>query len=144
MFATALACEYPVPFGYSYGVLGAEAIEGRRLALLEGRLVPGAEKWRTELHLTEEMMDVLYAQDFKVLRWWDCPDIKQPFVVRGGGAPTGLSESEHVYWGLTISHPLQRVEETVDDDLLEALDFECSGDPAELDAYRQAKVEELL
>ena len=57
-FATALACEYPVSFGQGYSTLAAEAMAEREVALVSGLQFPGAEKWRSELHLTEEMMDV--------------------------------------------------------------------------------------
>ena len=62
-FATALACEYSIGFGQGYGTLAAEAMAEREVAMISGMQAPGAEKWRSELHLTEEMMDVFYAQD---------------------------------------------------------------------------------
>ena len=101
----------------------------REVAMISGRQVPGAEKWRSEPNLTEEMMDVLCEQDHTLLRWWDVPDVKTPFVTRGGGAAVGLSETEHVHWGLSVDHPLQRGEASLDADLVEALDFECGNSP---------------
>ena len=90
--------EFATAFGYA--TLAAEAMAEREVVLVSGLhvQVPGAEKRRSELHLTEEMMDVLYAQDHKLVRWWDAPDVKTQFVTRGGGAPVGLSETEHVHW----------------------------------------------
>ena len=144
VFATALACEYPVPFGCTYAVLSAEAIESRRCALLAGRQVPGAEKWRTELHLTDEMLDIISSQDLKLMRWYDAPDHKFPFVLRGGGAPSGLSEVEHLFWGIGIGHPLQRGEESLDPDLVLALEFECEMEPSELDDFRTHRIDDFL
>ena len=74
------------------------------------------------------------------MRWWDAPDVKTPFVTRGGGAPVGLSESEHVHWGMSIDHPMQRGEDTLDKDLVEALEFECDNSPEVLDEYRKGKI----
>ena len=33
------------------------------------------------------------------------PGDKSPFVVDGGGAPCGLSKTEHFQWALTKEHP---------------------------------------
>ena len=70
--------------------------------------------------------------------------MKTPFVTRGGGAPVGLSESEHVHWGMSIDHPMQRSDDTLDTDLGEALEFECDNSPEVFDEYRNGKIDELL
>ena len=33
------------------------------------------------------------------------PDLQEPFVKEGGGAPKGLSPFEHVEWAKTLTHP---------------------------------------
>ena len=63
------------------------------------------------------------------------------FVTRGDGCPTGLGEEEHISWALGVGHPFQLDLIVPDADLKEALDFEISNSPEEIDRFRSSKIE---
>ena len=76
----------------------------------------------------------------------DCmaPDLTEPFVLDGNGAPKGLSPMEHVEWSCMQPHTSGSIDPRVVPALMDAVAYEIDSDIAEIDAFRQSIIDEWL
>lgn len=78
-------------------------------------------------------------------QWGQCPDPVTPVVPHGAGAPRGLSEIEHVAWAKCQKHVLSHcLSRPISKQVKEAVEFEAYTDLEEIDAMRQAFMDELM
>ena len=72
------------------------------------------------------------------------PDCHQPYVMLGGGQPRGLSTAEQIQWMCSTPHTDRLAVNSLDEDLLRALEFETCSDPEEVDRFRAERLREML
>ena len=70
----------------------------------------------------------------------DAAVLKYPFVTNGLGAPKGLSVWEQIVWSEALSHPYERTEARVSDEIIAALKFEAEHTSEELDDFRESRL----
>ena len=132
---THLASMYPPKLGIEYGACAAEAIELREDAVCKGVSVPMAlqsEDFGFPLPMVGDSWLNYVVGDLAL----HAPDMVDPLVFRGEGAPKGLSHREHVMWALQQPHPWQGSLSVDCLDLDLALEFEIKTLPGEIDAFR--------
>ena len=71
-------------------------------------------------------------------------DPLDPYVPCGGGQPRGLSTAEQVNWMLASRHPDDLGQQDLDDDLMEAVEFERTKDVDEIDLFRASRLRDVL
>ena len=74
----------------------------------------------------------------------EAPDLEQPYVVLGGGQPRGMSTAEQIQWMSATPHPDKLAVGNLDEDLLQAMQFEIESKPQDVDRFRAEKLRELL
>ena len=66
------------------------------------------------------------------------------FVPNGLGATIGLDPEQHINWALEVEHPVKyELDIHLDADMKAALEYECSQDPADIDSFISAIMENL-
>jgi len=126
---------YPPKLGVEYGACAAEAIELRKLAVESGTSIPMAlhsEDFGFPLPMVGDSWLNYVVGDMA----WHAPDLVDPLVFRGEGAPKGFSHREHVSWALQQPHPWQGSLSLDCPDLDLALEFEIKSRPEEIDEFR--------
>ena len=128
-----------VLLGERAGELWKEACAGRLVALAQGEVIPLASTPRGVFPGSLPAFVALHG----IAIGADPPDpalvtdIVSPFVHKGLGAPKGLSVMEQVALALGIDHPWRQWSRmALDADLIEAIEFELSHSPEEIDRYR--------
>ena len=141
---TKWAEEYPVRLGENYGRVVAESLTMRSEALGSDRRVPMADKYYDETGVTLPKLFIeALEEQYSYKEMLDGEE--QVYVPWGNGAPKGLSNEEHLTFGMLQSHPEdEEFGKEILPDLREAVRFEIEHELEEIDEYREAAVDRLL
>ena len=167
-FRTKLAEPYPPALGARYGHLMRQALEQRRQALTAGEEVPFARpedgyrlgpliEHRENQTFQEDASDKSEqshesdsetANDIINIPDSDeepeVPVVVPELVPYGLGAPKHLAPLQHVEWAKSVTHPSSVPLEPASEELREAIDFECSHSPEEIDDVSRRELAKLI